>query len=216
MILLLGGEKGGTGKTTLATNLAALRKGHGHDVLLVDTDPQGSASAWTQSRDEAGVLPGVPCVQKFGKGLQAAVRDLAARYEDLIIDAGGRDSIELRAALVVADQVFIPIQAAQFDLWTLDRMDELVGTAQGFNPDLQAWVLISRASPNPAVNEASDALALLTDFQHLHGSRTVIHDRIAYRHAAREGRAVSELAKPDAKAIIEIHQLYEEIYHGQH
>ncbi len=55
MVILIGGEKGGTGKTTIATNLAALRALAGHDVLLVDTDSQGSASYWASSRDEAGI-----------------------------------------------------------------------------------------------------------------------------------------------------------------
>ena len=70
MVILIGGEKGGTGKTTIATNLAALRALAGHDVLLVDTDSQGSASYWASSRDEAGIKPRVACIQKFGKGLQ--------------------------------------------------------------------------------------------------------------------------------------------------
>ena len=128
MIILFGGEKGGTGKTTLATNLAAMRARAGRDVLLIDTDPQGSASYWTQCRDEEKVEPRVACVQKFGKGLQAEVRDLANRYQDIIIDAGGRESVELRAGIVVADFAFIPIQPSQFDVWTLGRMDDLVKT----------------------------------------------------------------------------------------
>ena len=74
MVILIGGEKGGTGKTTIATNLAALRALAGHDVLLVDTDSQGSASYWASSRDEAGIKPRVACIQKFGKGLQGEVR----------------------------------------------------------------------------------------------------------------------------------------------
>ena len=68
MIVLVGGEKGGTGKTTLATNLAALRAASGADVLLVDTDRQGSASFWAATRDENDALAAVPCVQVFGKG----------------------------------------------------------------------------------------------------------------------------------------------------
>jgi cellulose biosynthesis protein BcsQ len=55
------------------------------------------------------------------------------RYQDILIDAGGRDSVELRAALVVAGHAFIPIQASQFDIWTLSRVNELVNTARGFN-----------------------------------------------------------------------------------
>ena len=74
MVILIGGEKGGTGKTTIATNLAALRALAWHDVLLVDTDSQGSASYWASSRDEAGIKPRVACIQKFGKGLQGEVR----------------------------------------------------------------------------------------------------------------------------------------------
>ena len=57
MILLLGGEKGGTGKTTIATNLAALRAAAGYDVLLIDTDRQGTAAAWCQVRAEDPRLP---------------------------------------------------------------------------------------------------------------------------------------------------------------
>jgi len=96
MIILIGGEKGGTGKTTIATNLAAMRALAGRDVLLIDTDPQGSANYWAQSRDELEITPRVSCVQKFGKGLPAEVKDLAKRYQDIIIDAGGRDSVELQ------------------------------------------------------------------------------------------------------------------------
>lgn len=214
-ILLIGGEKGGTGKTTLAVNLAALRALQGRDVLLVDTDVQASASYWAQSRDEAQTQPRVACIQKFGKGLPTEVRDLARRYQDLIIDAGGRDSVELRSALVVAERIFIPIQPSQFDIWTLGRMDDLVKTAQGFNADLRASVIISRASTNPSVNEAAEARTLLADFEHLRLADAVIRDRIAYRKAARDGLSVDELKPSDPKAIEEMRALFQEVFHGK-
>ncbi len=213
MILLIGGEKGGTGKTTLATNLAAKRALAGRDVLLIDTDAQGSANYWAQSRDESEGKPRrVACVQKFGKGLQAEVLDLANRYQDIIVDAGGRDSVELRAALVVADKAYIPIQPSQFDIWTLDRMDELVSSAHGFNPSLQACVVISRVSTNPSVHESQDAKDILADFSHLALSNVVIRDRIAYRKAARDGLCVDELKPKDPKASEEIEALYAEVF----
>ena len=212
MIVLIGGEKGGTGKTTLATNLAAKRALVGRDVLLIDTDPQGSANYWAQSRDESEIKPRVACLQKFGKGLQAEVQDLAKRYQDIIIDAGGRDSIELRAALVVADKAYIPIQPSQFDIWTLDRMDDLVSTAQGFNPDLRAWVLISRSSTNPSVHDSEDTTEIMSDFSHLALSKVVVRDRIAYRKAARDGLCVDELKPKDSKAVEEIGTLFKEVF----
>lgn len=213
MILLIGGEKGGTGKTTLATNLAAKRALAGRDVLLIDTDIQGSANYWAQSRDESEAKRRrVACVQKFGKGLQTEVQDLAKRYEDIVIDAGGRDSIELRAALVVADKAYVPIQPSQFDIWTLDRMDELVSSAQGFNPKLRAYVVISRSSTNPSVSDAKDAAEIMGDFAHLALSGVTIRDRIAFRKAAREGICVDELKQKDQKASDEIGALYKEVF----
>ena len=213
MIVLVGGEKGGTGKTTIATNLAAKRALAGRDVLLVDTDQQGSANYWAQSREGPEAKPvRVACVQKSGKGLQAEVRDLAKRYEDIVIDAGGRDSVELRAALVVADKAYIPIQPSQFDIWTLDRMDELVRSAQGFNPGLRALVVISRVSTNPSVSESKDTQEILADFAHLALSGVVVRDRIAYRKAARDGFCVDELKPKDPKASEEIEALYAEVF----
>ena len=96
MIILIGGEKGGTGKTTLATNLSALRAAEQKDVLLVDTDQQSSASYWCGTRDENNIKPRIASVQYFGKGFIAQIKDLSRRYDDVIIDAGGRDSTELR------------------------------------------------------------------------------------------------------------------------
>ena len=65
-IVLIGCEKGGTGKTTIAVNLAVMRALAGRDVLLLDTDQQGNASFWAQIRDENQVLPRIACVSKFG------------------------------------------------------------------------------------------------------------------------------------------------------
>lgn len=211
MVLLVGGEKGGTGKTTIATHLAALRALAGHDILLVDADSQGSASYWARSRDEYGIKPRVACIQKFGRGLQEEVQDLDDRYQDVIIDAGGRDSVELRAAMVVAHKALVPIQASQFDIWTLGRMNDLVVTAQGFNPGLRAWVVINRGSTNPSVTEIDEAKEILGDFEHLGLTTSVIRDRIAYRKATRNGISVAEM-QSDPKAINEMNMLYMEAF----
>ena len=210
--VLIGGEKGGTGKTTLATNMAILRALEGRDVLLIDTDIQASASFWSHIRDEAGIEPKIASVQIVGKELQARIFDLASRYQDIVIDAGGRNSVELRAGLVVAERVFIPTQPSQFDIWTLSRMDELVHTARRFNPKLEAWVVINRGSCNPVVTEGVETEELIADFRYLHLANTTLRERIAYRKAARDGLCVAELQPPDPKAVEEIRSLYAEVF----
>jgi chromosome partitioning protein len=211
MIILIGAEKGGTGKTTLAISLAAMRAAQGKDVLLLDTDIQGSATYWSHVRDEASIEPFISCVQKFGD-VDKEVNRLAKKFDDIIIDAGGRDSKELRTSMLVADIVYIPLQPSQFDIWTIMPMAEMVDKALSLNPKLSARIILNRASANPAVTEAEEAQEMLADFEQLSLSQVVIRERIAFRKAAREGRCVVESKNPDAKAIKEIQQFYKEIY----
>ena len=212
-ITVFGGEKGGTGKTTLAVNIAAMLARKGKDVLLLDTDRQGTASFWATVREEENIEPWVACVQKFGKGLPAQIRDLAERYDEIIIDAGGRDSMELRYALGVADRAYIPVQPFQFDIWTIRQMDTLVEMAKGLNEELAAFIVLNRVATNPAIREDRETREFINreNFQHLTLAESMIRDRIAFRKAARDGLAVVEYGQ-DRKAVNEMNQLYEEIY----
>src|SRR4051794_4630897 len=212
MIVLVGGEKGGTGKTTLAVHLAAMRAASSRDVLLVDTDKQGSASAWCAIRGESAQEPRVVCIQKFGRTLAGDIRALARKYDDLVIDAGGRDSVELRAAMTVCDRLYIPVQASQFDVWTLAAMNELVAQATALNEALRAFAMLNRASTNPAVREVDEARATLRDYENLHATEAVIRDRIAFRKSAREGRTVGELVDSDRRAASEIRSFFDEVF----
>ena len=212
MIILIGGEKGGTGKTTLATNLATLHALNGKDILLVDTDKQGSASNWAESRDEEQQVPRITCIQKFGKNLANDINDLEPRYEDIIIDAGGRDSIELRSSMVIAHKIYVPIQASQFDIWTLDPMEALIDQVHIINPTLKAYTLLNRASTNPSVKETTEAQDIVSEYENLTFSDIIIRDRIAFRKAAGEGKAVTEYLPKDNKAINELEALYHHLF----
>lgn len=198
MIILIGSEKGGTGKTTIATNLAVWLAAGSRDVLLLDADRQGTAQKWSDRRPTT--LPMVHCVQRFGR-LTTAIRDLASRYDDVVIDCGGHDSDELRSAMLVADAMFIPTQASTFDLETLAHVLGLVDAAQINNPELKAHVFLSRAPTNQKREEgaALQALREALPEESVTLMARVIHDRRAFRDAANAGQGVLEWSDPKSK-----------------
>lgn len=207
-VVLIGGEKGGTGKSTIATNLAAYLALEKQDVILLDADPQGTAKRWVDRRNDAG-LPTVHCSQKSGN-LIATIRDLATRYEHVIIDAGGRDSQELRSAMVVAEKMYVPLRASQPDLDTLPRVCELINTARTINEALQVHAILSMAPSNQMITEIGDAQELLKDFHELKLSGNIIGDRKIYRDAMTAGKGAVEMTNAQAKAEIQL--LAAEIY----
>jgi chromosome partitioning protein len=212
MIILIGGEKGGPGKTTIATNLAAIRTAELEDVLLVDTDKQPTASYWCSLREDKSITPRVSSIQKYDKAVRTEILELKKKYTDIIIDAGGRDSPELRGALLVCDKAIFPLRPSQFDLWTLGRLNLLVETASEINEDLKAFVVINQASPNPAVKEAKEMKEFLDEFPNIKLLKTAICERISFRRSALHGMAVTEYTPEDLKACEEMNNLYREIF----
>ena len=210
-IFLVANEKGGTGKTTVASNLAIMRAQHGRDVLLIDADPQGSSTEFIKVREDEQVSPTVSCVAVTGRSVATETRKLMPRYQDIIIDAGGRDSVGMRSALTIADVLVIPFLASQFDLWAVENMDTIVGDALGINPDLKAYLVINKHDTNPRIAMGNEVSGIASELQNLTILNTKIGYRIAYRRSSAEGRAVNELDKRDPKAIGEMEALYKEV-----
>ena len=212
MIILIGGEKGGPGKTTLATNLAAMRTKETGDLLLMDTDQQQTASFWCSTREDNKVLPRVSSIQKLDKAVRSEALALKEKYQDIIIDAGGRDSAELRGALLIADKAIFPLRPSQFDLWTFGRINTLVETAIEINENLKAYVVLNQTSTNPSVKEASEARNFILDFPNIKLLENVISERIIFRRAAISGMSVTEYKPEDHKASEEMRTFYNEVF----
>jgi chromosome partitioning protein len=214
MILLIGGEKGGTGKTTLALNLAVLCALDNKDVLFLDTDRQGSANIWATTRAKEKLGPTITCISKFGEGLAEEVSRLASKFDDIIIDAGGRDTVELRQAMLAAEKQLIPARPSQFDIESLGKMDSLVRDCRGFNPRLQALVVINCAPTNPNMSDVEDMSDVLEDLSALTLLSSVVRDRVAFRRSIVDGKGVVEMTPGDEKAVFEITKLYKEVFNG--
>jgi chromosome partitioning protein len=203
MILLIAAEKGGVGKSTLATNLAVHLAHQGVDIVLLDTDGQATAARFIERRDEVGITPTVPCVQRTGE-IASTLRDLTRRYQMVMVDAGGRDSREMRSAMAVANLLLVPTKASQADLETFPKVNELIGLARGLNPELKAVAVLSIAPSNPVIREVEDARDLLAQFDQLELADTIIRDRKVYRDALLSGKGVTELDNSQARAEIQL------------
>ena len=126
MIIVCGGIKGGTGKTTIASNLAALRA-RTHDVLLVDADEQESATIFTSIRkSERPDLPQFTSVILRDEQVRRELDRLSSKYDDVIIDTGGRDTRSQRAGLSIADMLLLPFNPRSLDIWTIENVEVLL------------------------------------------------------------------------------------------
>lgn len=211
MIITVGGIKGGSGKTTIATNLAVLRAQADRDVLLVDADDQETASDFTILRNErlaAGA--GFTSIKLTGAAVRTEVRRLADKYDDVVIDTGGRDTTSQRAALTVSHVLLVPFVPRSFDVWTLEKVSQLVAEMRAANPELAAYAFINRADPRGQDN--AEAEEVIEDAEELILIRTPIGARKAFGNAAAQGLSVVELKPQDLKATEEIAMLYRHLF----
>ena len=149
MILVLGGEKGGSGKSCLAQNLAIWLQRQGHDVLLVDADPQGTSLDWAREREQNPDLPDLRIETAQGD-IRKTLLDRIKRYEKIVVDAGGADSVALRSALTVATHALFPFRPKRRDLKTLAHAEEMITLARSVNPELIARSVITQAPSLPS------------------------------------------------------------------
>jgi chromosome partitioning protein len=208
MIILIGSQKGGCGKSTTAVNICAELASLGHDVVLVDADRQCTSANWAMDRTANEKLAKVHCVQKY-ENIRDTLIDLNKRYDFVIVDAAGRDSRELRTGMLAAHILIVPFRPSQPDLDTLPKMQEIITQAKDLNPDLKVFGLLTMTPTNPAIREEADARICLEDYSVIKLLTTIIHDRKCYRDAMSDGLGVVEMDNPKAKD--EIKKLIAEI-----
>ena len=207
MIYTVGGIKGGSGKTTIATNLAVFLANQGRDVILVDADDQESATDFSAFRHQAknGDL-GYTAVKITGKELNANVLRLASKCDDIVIDTGGRDTVSQRSALSVTDIYLVPFAPRSLDIWTLRKVENLVSEIAPFNTKIRCLSFINKADARGSYKE--EAADLLKDSSVLTFLDCPIGNRISFANAAASGLGVTELKPIDEKAIYELSELY--------
>jgi chromosome partitioning protein len=210
MIVVIGGIKGGSGKTTIATNLTVIRSLEGKKVLLVDADEQKSASNWSLQREIAGHQTPWVTIQLDGPSVRNQINKMAADYDDVIVDVGGRDTRGQRSALVVADIFVVPFQPRSLDIWTIPDLKNLISEISSVNEKLKSFALINRG--DAIGNDNNAAIEILKDCPFLTCLPMIIGQRKSFANAATDGLGVKEMKIQDKKAISEMQSLYDHIY----
>jgi chromosome partitioning protein len=210
MMILVGGEKGGSGKSCLAQNLAVyFARNKNAIVLMVDCDPQRTTSDWIQARNSDPSLPAINCIQLYGK-IRNDLLSLAPHYDYVIVDCGGQDNLALRAAMSVADHVIIPLRPKRRDLKTVPHMEDMLSTCKMVNPKMMASFVITQCPSLP--NQASRILEAkeVCSSYGINVLNAVTYSRNIYDDSEEQGSSVIEI-DPEGKAATEMIVIAEEL-----
>ena len=207
MIIAVLNQKGGVGKTTIATHLAGAFAREGRSVVMIDSDPQGSALDWSQRRKEATYPRLFGVIGLARETLHLEAPEIARTTDHVIIDGPPRVTALARSALLAADLVLIPVQPSPYDVWASMEMVTLIAEARVYRPALQVAFIINRRIAGTVIGrEARSALAN----QQIPTLHAEIHQRIVFAESVAAGRLAAEL-DPDGAAAREIAALAMEV-----
>lgn len=210
MIYTVGGIKGGTGKTTIATNLAIMLLQKGRDVLLVDADDQPTATLFTAKRNETLGQSGYAAIRLREMDVYHQVQNMRERFSDIVIDTGGRDTKSQRSALAVTDVYILPFRPRSFDVWTIHDVVGVIEEIRVIKPNMKALAVLSQT--DSAGSEVEDTRKLFLEDETIRKSLTFldtpIGSRKSFAHAASEGLGITEYRPRDKKAIEEMERFF--------
>ena len=212
MIIALLNQKGGVGKTTIATHLAGELASVGEAVMIVDADPQGSALDWSQRRRQAGRPRRFGVIGLPRETLHHEVPEIARSVDHVIIDGPPRVTALTRAAIMAADLVLIPVQPSPYDLWASRDMLQLIAEARVFRPQMRSAFVISRRVVGTIIGQEG-RMALSGLF--VQPLTAEIHQRVVFAASATEGSLAGEVL-PHCRAAQEISALTAEVIRFAH
>jgi len=203
-------QKGGSGKTTVSMQLAGSLAHRGFKVLVVDADPQGTATRWAASAEDETPFPAsVVGLSAASTKVHREVKKFVDDYDFIIIDCPpAADSPVPQSALLIADVALVPVIPSPLDLWASVGIRKVIEGVMSINETLQARLVVNQCQPH--TNLAKEVMEVLPEFG-IQPSKTQLHQRTVYRQSAVFGQTVHDFGKPAAPAIAEIQALTDEV-----
>ena len=207
MIITIGNQKGGVGKTTIATNIAVISAINNKKTLLIDADIQGSSMDFRSLREDN--LASVHAVQIIKPTIHT---DLTAfkSFSNIFIDAGGRDSDTFRSAIMACDVLLVPVTPSPYDIWSSEETFKLLAQARIYKK-INAFIVLNQVIANTNISrDVQNALNDIAKEYNLNICKTLLYSRVAYKESVSQGKGLAEYA-PKSKANIELQNLYQEV-----
>ncbi len=203
-------QKGGAGKTTVSMQLAGTLGRRGHKVLVIDADPQATATRWAASAGENQSFPAtISGLSAAGGKVHREAQKYVEDYDFIVIDCPpAADSPVPQSALMIADLALVPVIPSPLDLWASVGIVRVIDSLRDINEALEPRIVINQCQPNTAL--AREAMEVLQTFG-LPIAHTRLHHRTAYRQAAVYGGTVHDLGKAADQAIAEVDALTDEV-----
>lgn len=190
MIISLLNQKGGCGKTTLATHLAGDLASPNANVLLIDADPQGSALDWSQKRALLGLTRRFGVVGLPRETLHQEVPQIARHAHHVIIDGPPRVTALARSAILASDLVVVPVQPSPYDVWACHDIVSLITEARIFKPTLRAVFAINRRIVGTVIGR--EVRTALTEYP-IRSLHSVVSQRVLFAECATTGQLANEV-----------------------
>lgn len=208
-VVTVAGQKGGAGKTTLAVNLAEAFRVAGRRVVLIDTDPQGSARLWRDFAEEGGHGDAVLVVGATGLALRSTIAGLEASADVFVIDTPPRMAQEARAAMALASIVVVPVSPGPSDVWALEQTAATLAEVRATRADggPRALAVLNRTDKRTAFGQALPEAVRAAGFD---VATTQLANRVAYPEAMASGQGVITYASSSVAAD-EVRELVAEV-----
>ena len=209
-IIAVVNQKSGSGKTTLSMQLAGSLARRNNKVLVVDADPQGTATRWAASADDDKPFPAsVVSLSAASAKVHREVKKFVDDYQHIIIDCPpAADSPVPQSALLIANLALVPIIPSPLDMWAAVGIREVIENVGDINEELKSRLVINQCQPHTSL--AKEALEVLPEFG-IDLCKTYIHHRQVYRQSAVFGKTVHDFGSKATPATEEVEALTGEV-----